>query len=135
MGSPLNEDWIETVNQQFQWVGQQRKSPGSWLLVQDNAPIHRSNAVKECLNNFEHEVETPDWLPYSPYLNPIENTWAYIEKVYKGGQRPRDIPELNATIHSAWWEITTSELMAGRIQKSLTKQKGDSFGILDASGT
>ena len=78
------------VKQQFQWVDRQRESPGSWLPVRDNALFHRSNAVMECFSNFKHDVETPDWPPYSPDLNPIENTWADIKKrVYKrGGQRP-----------------------------------------------
>src|SRR5258706_5840313 len=42
------------------------------IFMQDNAPIHTAGLVTEWFQN--HEIETCDWPPYSPDLNPIENT-------------------------------------------------------------
>ena len=60
--------------------------------MQDNAPIHKTKAVTEYLN--EHKVDVLPWPAFSSDLNPIENIWAEMQKqVYKRmrlGVRLRD---------------------------------------------
>jgi hypothetical protein len=48
------------------------------MFVQDNTPIHKSNAV--CAFFTKHQINTIEWPPYSPNLNPIEHLWWVLKK-------------------------------------------------------
>ena len=51
--------------------------PGTWRVMQDNAPSHTANLVEGYLE--EKGVDVIDWPPYSPDLNPIENLWSWMK--------------------------------------------------------
>jgi len=48
------------------------------VFMQDNVPCHKARVVMDFLN--ENNIETLNWPPQSPDLNPIENLWAVIKK-------------------------------------------------------
>jgi transposase len=53
---------------------------GHFILVLDNASIHKSAASLAALSLFEHRV-TVVWLPaYCSELNPIERFWRYLKE-------------------------------------------------------
>jgi transposase len=53
---------------------------GHFILVLDNASIHKSAAALAALSLFEHRV-TVIWLPaYCSELNPIERFWRYLKE-------------------------------------------------------
>ena len=78
-GTMNSESYIQTLRDDFlpEFNYFKQQFPGTWRLMQDNAPCHRSNATKAFLR--EEDVEFIDWAPYSPDLNPIENLWAWIK--------------------------------------------------------
>jgi hypothetical protein len=58
----------------------ERYPTGHFILVLDNASIHKSAASLAALSLFEHRV-TVIWLPaYCSELNPIERFWRYLKE-------------------------------------------------------
>lgn len=49
-----------------------------WHFLQDNAPMHKANIVRDWLHTAG--VSVLDFPPYSPDLNPIENLWATLAR-------------------------------------------------------
>ena len=49
-----------------------------WWFLQHNAPTHRANVAQAWLPN--QGVNSVEFPPYSPDLNPIENLWQHLEK-------------------------------------------------------
>ena len=52
------------------------------VFQQDNAPVHKSEVVRNFLAQEQWEVL--DWPAYSPDLNPIENILAIFKKSLRG---------------------------------------------------
>lgn len=79
-------------------------SPGEYIFMHDNAPIHRSNSTKDWLE--ANGVETMQWPALSPDLNPIENLWGWLSrKVYSQGRQFHSVSDLKRGILNAWSEI------------------------------
>lgn len=79
--------------------------PGTWRIMQDNAPIHTANNVKAFLRR--KRVEFIDWPPYSPDLNPIENIWHWMKHILET-EYPvcNSAEEIEARFHEIWSKIT-----------------------------
>jgi transposase len=45
--------------------------------MHDNAAIHTAHIVQDWFA--ENNIQTVEWLPYSPDLNPIENLWKMLK--------------------------------------------------------
>lgn len=79
--------------------------PGTWRLMQDNAPCHTSKSVKSFLAR--SRVELIEWPPYSPDLNPIENLWQWMKHILET-EFPvcNSAEDIEARIFHIWRTIT-----------------------------
>ena len=74
------------------------------VFMQDNAPCHTARVVTQFFA--ENEIETLNWPPQSPDMNPIENLWSIIKQRRRkrfGPPKTRD--ELIDQIFAVWEEI------------------------------
>jgi hypothetical protein len=75
-------------------------------FMQDNAPCHKARVVMDFLA--ENNVETLNWPPQSPDMNPIENLWAIIKtRRQKKFGVPRTKNALIEQIFDIWDNIET----------------------------
>ena len=89
----LQEHLLDTKKKY--WPNQQ------WYFQQDNDPKHTSRLVQGWIAS--KGIDTIDWPPYSPDLNPIENLWADLKKrVEKHNCWSTD--ELAKAVKEEWWK-------------------------------
>ena len=77
------------------------------FFLQDNAPTHKSDKVKEVLHNAG--ITALDFPPYSPDLNPIENLWSILQRRVEK-QTAETIEELQDLVVDEWNNIEQKQL-------------------------
>jgi hypothetical protein len=82
------------------------------IFMQDNAPCHKANMIMEFLA--QKDIETLDWPPQSPDLNPIENVWAWV-KSYHIKNYP--IPTTKAMLIANILEIWNNKIHIEMVEK------------------
>jgi transposase len=100
------------------------------ILMEDGAPIHRSNAPK--LWREQNGINKMEWPPQSPDLNPIENLWKQLkDAVQKRSATIKTTADLKKALLEAWdaiesdrWNVLIDS-MPDRV-KELVKVKGGS---------
>ena len=75
------------------------------LFMQDNAPCHKAKKVMDFLK--EQNIETLNWPPQSPDLNPIKNLWKLIGERAQNSN-PRNSEELWSLLKREWYNISSS---------------------------
>lgn len=79
MTSTLFESWFKQIL--LPCLNNHTKQTGkSCIVILDNAKFHRMKHLQELANNTTYNHIILPLLPYSPNLNPIEQTWATIKK-------------------------------------------------------
>jgi hypothetical protein len=88
------------------------------LFQFDNDPKHKSRKAKSFIER--NNINTVNFPPYSPDLNPIENVWSLIKrKLYKS--RYNTIEEFNQDIINEWNSVSLEVIKAivGSMRKRL----------------
>ena len=88
------------------WIRQNRLEYNrNLILMQDGAPGHTGRHTRTEL--LERGVESVEWPPYWPDLNPIEIVWDKL-KNYIANNYPEKLSydQLRSAVHTAWLSIT-----------------------------
>ncbi|KAG0645718.1 Transposable element Barney transposase [Hyphodiscus hymeniophilus] len=90
-------------------------------FIQDNALIYTANRVKKWFE--DNRIDTSNWPPYSPDLNPIEYAWKKLKEVWDAkGDSEAELRKMEEALKKAWHLIPTSffesliESMERRVQ-------------------
>jgi DDE superfamily endonuclease len=84
-------------------------------FMQDNALIYITNKVKKWFK--DNGIDTSDWPPYSPDLNPIEHAWKKLKEVVMEhfpevwdtkGESEEELRKMEEVLKQAWLIIPTS---------------------------
>jgi hypothetical protein len=84
-------------------------------FIQDNFPIYIVNKVKKWFE--DNGIDTSDWPPYSPDLNPIEYTWKKLKEMVMEhfpevwdakGESEEELQRMEEALKAAWLIIPTS---------------------------
>ena len=79
-----------------------KQIPGKLLAIWDGAPIHRSRAVREWLEQAAARRLQLEQLPgYAPELNPDEGVWRYLKRVELRNVICADLEELTVQFWAA----------------------------------
>jgi len=74
------------------------------VFQHDNDPKHTAGVVKDWLK--QKKIETLNWPPSSPDLNPIEHLWDELERRMKK-HHPKNKEELKTALQQEWYGIGT----------------------------
>ena len=86
------------------------------IFMDDNAPIHRARLVKTWME--ENGITSLTWPPYSPDLNPIEDSWGFMKKaINRSHHPPTSIEELDVAVQEIW--NSTSATLIHRLYNSI----------------
>ena len=83
-----------------------------YVLILDNAGFHKTQCVKNLLNEFSGWIYIEHIPPYSPELNPIETCWKVTKNAVTKSQYFKTIDEMQDALENYWTEhIFTQEFM------------------------
>ena len=106
-GSMNSAEYISVLTEELipEFIRAKNAIPGTWRLMQDNAPCHTANSVKAFLR--QRRVELIEWPPYSPDLNPIENLWQWMKRQLETNYPVcQSAEEIEERIFEIWKTIT-----------------------------
>lgn len=82
----------------FAWLDPSKK----YVLILDNASFHKTNVIKDIIE------EKKDWInvefipPYSPELNPIETCWKITKNAVTKSQHFKTIESMQEALENFW---------------------------------
>lgn len=87
----------------------------NYIFQQDNDPKHTSATTRNWLES--NRIQTLDWPPQSPDLNPIENLWAHLKRRLESfDSPPESMYDLWSRMEAEWNKITKGNLHQSNTQ-------------------
>jgi hypothetical protein len=87
-----------------------QKMPHGFIYQHDGHPVHTAGITVAYINkNMPQTLEPPEWPPYSPDLNPIENVWGWL-KNQVSKDLPKTVASLKTSIKKHWKSVTADFL-------------------------
>lgn len=124
-GKMTGVSYVEILRENL-FISVEKMKLEHFIFQQDNDPKHTSRVAKNFIE--ENNIETLDWPPQSPDLNPIEHLWAHLDqKISREGVR--NAASYFNNMVAAWEEI--SEEMIGSLIASIPRRLA---AVIEAKG-
>ncbi|KAH9442507.1 hypothetical protein Pst134EB_033186 [Puccinia striiformis f. sp. tritici] len=78
------------------------------ILMEDNARSHTAKLTKAFRK--DNNINTIEWPPQSPDLNPIENLWKILKTGIQQNYQPKSLDEMKEAIQQAWDDLPEQHL-------------------------
>lgn len=105
-GTVNSEDYLKILRSQVLPFMNLHFPSGCGIFQDDNAPIHRSKAVKQWFLSNGPKFSHLKWPAQSPDLNPIEHLWNMLEiAIRKRYPHPSSLNELCDFLSEEWGKI------------------------------
>ncbi|KAJ4438308.1 hypothetical protein ANN_14247 [Periplaneta americana] len=111
-----------------------RYPEGTLFFQQDNHPIHTANRIQRLFTR-RRDVDSVDWPPNSPDMNPIQNLWGAVKRILRSNwaeQPPVRTPEeLWDRVLDAWEEMAKNLDLFHNLVDSMPRRMR---AVVDAGG-
>ena len=84
----------------FEWLDSNKK----YVLILDNAGWHKTQCVKNLIEEQKHWIKVEHIPPYSPELNPIETCWKVTKNAVTKSQYFKTIDDMQEALENFWSE-------------------------------
>ena len=102
---------------------------GCTVFMQDGAPCHTSNRMKEWFS--ARKIKVLPWVGQSCDLNPIENLWTELKRIVGRLPPAGSIPELILRIKQGWRILSTKTEYLQKLTDSMVSR---CQAVLSANG-
>ena len=82
----------------FAWLNPNKK----YVLILDNASFHKTNVIKDLLEERNNWISVEYLPPYSPELNPIETCWKVSKNAVTKSQHFSSLDEMQDKLEDFW---------------------------------
>lgn len=86
------------LDELFAWLDPSKK----YVFVLDNAGFHKTNIVRDLLEEHKEWIAVEFIPPYSPELNPIETCWKVTKNTVTKSQYFRTIDSMQESLEMFW---------------------------------
>lgn len=84
----------------FEKINKKKK----YVLILDNAGFHKTQCVKNLLNEYSDRIAVEHIPPYSPELNPIETCWKVSKNSVTKSQYFENLDAMQEALEKFWGE-------------------------------
>lgn len=92
--------FMHFLRELFKKINRKKK----YVLILDNAGFHKTQCVKNLLEEYAPQINVEYIPPYSPELNPIETCWKVTKNNVTKSQYFTNIDQLQESLESYWSE-------------------------------
>ncbi|KAJ4450679.1 hypothetical protein ANN_02108 [Periplaneta americana] len=120
----------EKISGQKKITGAAERTEGTLFIQQDNHPIHTANRIQRWFAR-RRDVDSVNWPPNSPDMNPIQNLWAAVKRILSCKPLLRTPEELWDRVLDAWEEMAKNSHLFHNLVDSMPRRMR---AVVDAGG-
>ena len=99
-GSQNSLTFMHFLRELFKKIDKKKK----YVLIMDNAGFHKTQCVRNLINEYSTRISAEYIPPYSPELNPIETCWKVTKNKVTKSQYFQNLDQIQEALENFWTE-------------------------------